>query len=254
MKIQPPPFIIPGSIYSFLNACDLEYLQDFVNYFNTKVFKDRYYPQFEWFKEDLSGIESITNLGCGSGRETFALMWKIKPTEALGIDNNSDKIDRAKGIARFRQRFSSSIIPSVKNQQAAKLLQDWYDGLPIEIREGGVPQFIHGDISVHINLPEDHFTLVYCRYTLWTIIESNKNNLSSVCQNIFRILKSGIGRVVIIEPSTKGSNSYDFVNYFRAAGLKLDRLVEDKSCLGWLEPFKEVTDPIDPKGYIFSKL
>jgi SAM-dependent methyltransferase len=256
MKIQPSPYLIPERNISFLEIGDLEFLNSFVQYFNNKDFDDRYFSQFEWFKEELSGVESIANLGCGKGRETFALMWKLEATEAVGIDIDGAKIEFATRIAQFRHWFSTSLVPSVRNrnQQAVKLLQEWYEALPIEIREGATPQFYPGNISEGIEQPDNHFNLVYCRFTLWTIAGNDKDSLSSVCRNISRILKPRVGRVVIVEPSKKESTNYDFGHCFREAGLRLDRVEEEKSRLGWLEPFKLETEPKDPKGYIFTKL
>jgi SAM-dependent methyltransferase len=253
VKIQPPPFMLPGSNICFISSDDIEYLCSFVNYFNDKDFDERYFTQLEWFKEDIFGIERLLNFGCGWGRETFALSWKIKPTESVGIDINSSNIEFAKSMAKFRERFLTSILPSVRKPIANKFLQDWFEGLPIEIWMGIPPQFIQDNITTFGVKPENPFSLVYCRCTLWKMLDNDKNCMSSVSRNINKMLKPRVGRLVIVEPSKKGSVDYGFEKYFQETGFILDRVEEKESRLGWLEPFGLGNEQKDIKGYIFSK-
>jgi SAM-dependent methyltransferase len=254
MKIQQPPTQVTGSYTRILGIDDLEYVSNFIHYYNDKDFDERYYSQFEWFKGNVSGIESIANLGCGAGRETFALTWKLHPSESIGIDIDNKKIKSANEVVQFRNRFLTGIVPSVRDSHAVNFLQSWYEGLPIEIREGVLPQFVPGDITLPLNLPDNYFYLVYSRYTLWEISDSGSDNLSSVCHNISRILRPRLGRVVIVEPSANGSNDYDFERYFHIAGLELIRIEEEKNNLGWLEPYMHENEPQNPRGYVFAKL
>jgi hypothetical protein len=76
VKIPSPPYKLPGSNTFFLGIDDIQYLCTFVKYFSDEYFDNRYYSQLEWFKDDIVDKERILNIGCGSGRETFALSWK----------------------------------------------------------------------------------------------------------------------------------------------------------------------------------
>jgi len=227
----------------------LECLCQIRHYFRDQDFDDRYFSQFDWFREILPSTESILNLGCGNGREAFALGWELGASTVVGIDLDHDKIQHANEVIQcinsYRHRFPTHYADEVR---------DWYEGMPHRIKEGILPKFLEADASQGLPSYDNGFDLVYCRYTLWQIADRNLDDLRSTCQSMAEVMKPESGRVVIVEPNKKEGVEYDFVECFQDAGLTLCAQEEDRNRLGWLEPFKRETDPVDPKGYIFAKL
>lgn len=254
MIIEFPPTNLPGSLTWFIRFDQMESLSDFCRYFRDEDFDDRYFSQLDWFKDMIPRVESILNVGCATGRETFALMWKLNASVALGIDTDESKISSARKVAQFRHWFHDEILVSVLDQRGVQSLRDWNEEwVPLPVRKGIVPEFVKVDISEGIaelghTSSLQAFDLVYCRYVLWQVAErGGVSSLQSTCQNIAHATKQESGRVVVVEPTRRGTREYDFAACLQNAGLVLERVEEDANRLGWLE------DPeTDPMGYIFK--
>jgi hypothetical protein len=68
MKISDPPKAI-SEIELTLHPA--ENLVQLVNrHFDDNDFELRYFPKFEWFKDELPKAETLLDIGCGQGRET----------------------------------------------------------------------------------------------------------------------------------------------------------------------------------------
>ncbi|MFC2031602.1 class I SAM-dependent methyltransferase [Chloroflexota bacterium] len=249
MRIPSPPISIPPHNISNLQIKELECLCQIRHYFRDQDFDDRYFSQFDWFREVLPSTESILDLGCGNGREAFALGWEMGAGTVVGVDLDDDKIRYAYEVTQcidsYRHRFPTHYADQVR---------DWYKGMPHRIKAGILPKFLKMDASQGLPWSDNGFGLVYCRYTLWQIADRSLDDLRSTCQSMAEAVNPESGRVVIVEPSKKEGFEYDFVECLQDVGLALCAKEEDRNGLGWLEPFKRETDPIDPKGYIFAKL
>jgi SAM-dependent methyltransferase len=242
-----PPLRAPHNICS-LSLCELDWLCRIRHYFRDQDFDDRYFSQFDWFREVLPRTESILNLGCGNGREAFALGWELRAGTVVGIDIDDNKIRDANEVTQCINNCRRTF-PTHRSEQ----VREWYEEMPHRIRQGPLPQFLKRDASRGLRASETGFDLVYCRYTLWQIADRSPDDLRSTCQGMAEALNPECGRVVTVEPSRRGGFEYEFVEWFQAAGLALSAKEEDPNSLGWLEPFTSETDPADPKGYIFTR-
>jgi chemotaxis methyl-accepting protein methylase len=224
---------------------------EFNSYFKDEVFDYIYYSQFEWFREELGHTDKVLSLGCGSGRETFALMWELKAVEAKGIDVDCKKIKRAKqctqDILEFAKIMQQALVETDNEQ-----FQTWYENMPTELVDGIAPKFFQGDISDNllesISRPESYFDLVYCRNVLYFIADKGRDKLHLTLQNIAQAVKPEAGRVVAVEPTTKDDTQYNFEICFEQAGLILTKEPEHKSRLGYLK-----MPETNPKGYIMKQ-
>ncbi len=229
-----------------------ERILEFNNYFKDKDFDDRYYSQFEWFRGELNCTDKILSLGCGNGRETFALMWAMKAKETTGVDIDCEKIEHTMKRAQDIQEFAE-IVRQVLADINSDQLQAWRDCIPTELLECIVPQFFQGDISDNllesISCPDGYFDLVYCRNVLYFMADESKAKLYLALQNIVRAVKPKTGCVVVVEPTVRGSILYDFRTHFKQAGLILVKEPPgSKDHLGCLE-----MPETNPMGYILKR-
>jgi SAM-dependent methyltransferase len=246
MNIQPPPVSVAQLHYFEI----YDYILQFAFFFRDEDFENRYFSQFKWFREELPQTERVLNLGCGNGRETFALMWVLGATEAVGIDIEDTKIESAKHIVRLIHEFSAQVMPPILSGQMRRVeqLQAWYeDNIRFEIRQCTLPLFYQGDITISISQPSDYFDLVYCRYLLDKLADKSKDRLRVAIKNIARAVSPKRGRVIIVEPTVKDDFQYDFEACFVEAGLSLVK-VQEGGHLGFLE-----WPETDPRGYILTK-
>jgi SAM-dependent methyltransferase len=234
-----------------------DFIREFNNcgYFSDADFDDRYFPKFRWFREALpQEIDKVINLGCGRGRETFALMWYLKATKAVGIDNDHEKIKKANGVTQAIRIFSTEVMPYVLErcpEERARELQAWYENendVPFGISAGRLPKFCKENAE-NMSQPYDYFDLVYCRYVLWKILmDRGKEGLFNAIQNMANVVRPKVGRVVIVEPTEKDGVSYDDLKqHFVRADLTLVE-VKDENHLGGSE-----WPGTKPKGYICLK-
>jgi SAM-dependent methyltransferase len=262
MRIPPPP---QSSLGSSFGMEPIEELLRWVNNcFRDIDFDDRYLPRFEWFRQEIPQPETILNVGCGGGRETFALMWTFGAIEAIGIDIDNEpkrphKIFIANRIAQtireFPNRFSTEVMPLVskgESREYIERLQAWYEtSVPSEIKKGIVPKFFKEDISESISQPLDYFDLVYSRYVLDKVMDESEDGLKRAIQNIVRAVKLKTGRIIFVVPTEKDKNGvriyYDFEQHF-PKDLSL-LVVKDGICLG-----DEEWPETNPKGYICTRL
>ncbi len=258
MKIVPPP---PNSLKTNIN--DLEHLNNIYRNFNEE-FINKHFPYFEWFKEVLP-VKSVLHLGCGWGKETFALAWGLEAPRTIGLDKNPDVTqwakEKAKFISDFRTRFPR-ILQSVSDPHHQNQLKTWwYEEMPNEIREGVLPKFPDAlDFSLPIPdnyfEPDNYFDLVYCRYCLYQIAKEGQSSLFSACQNIRNVLRPETGRVVIVEPTKEGYVTYDFKGCLQDVGLILLKVQEKDSRLGRREidnPKNREKGLANPEGYILKR-
>jgi len=248
MKIQPEPPLVP------LPMTDIEPLYELADYFRDENFDTRYLPKLEWFIEGCSQFESVLNLGCSRGRETFALTWCLRLVQAVGVEIDYERIRYARKITRFlstfRHKYCTQNLPSFGDRRYVETLQTWCEGMPTEIREGNLPEFVQEDISRGIAHPDNSFDLIYSRYTLWKLMERQGEGLLSALRDIARIVKLEMGRVVLVEPEQKGEFCRDYLQSCLAeAGLTTIKTEDNGSRLGGAD------DPdTNPIGYILAKL
>jgi len=240
-----------------------------VNYhLNDEHFDLRYFPMFEWFKDELPKAEKILNIGCGNGRETFALMWALKAVEALGIDIDDDpkqeKIQTANvmanAIQEFARKFNSQVIPEVSrkySREYASQLRDWYDtGVPEFIKSCSVPVFLKMDITekdLLNHLQFNHHDLVYSSYVLDKILDKDEQGVFIAIKNMTILVKPESGRFVFVVPTKKekdgASIQYDFEQYI-SGELTIVKIERDEYLLGRGRPEWHGTNPI---GYILMR-
>jgi hypothetical protein len=154
-------------------------------------------------------------------------------------------------MAKFRKRLLTEIIPSIKNPSARTLLTKWYEYLPAYIKMGLIPEFIEDSITTYSNRQEKPFSIIYCRCTIWRMLEDGENSLRCLSIQIRKLLKPDIGRLIIVEPSNNGDIDYRYDKVFQSEGIILKRMEEDKRNLGWMEPFGDESERKDITGYIF---
>ena len=263
MKIPEPPRPDPYSI-------GLEPVDEMVQWVNNQLddehFDLRYFPKFEWFMDELSNTERILNIGCGHGRETFALMWKLNAIEALGIDIDDDpKKERiftanilVNAIREFARKFNSQVIPEVSrmySSEYATQLRDWYDtAVPDVIKSCTIPQFQKMDITEEELLNDfqpNYYDLVYSSFVLDKILDEDEQRVFVAIKNMMSFVKRGSGRIVFVVPTKKEidgtSIQYDFEQYV-SGELSIVKIEKDEQRLG--RPEWHGTEPI---GYILIR-
>lgn len=231
------------------------------NYFNDAYFDERYFSQLEWLSKDFKDVEGILNIGCGRGRETFALLLKLTPKKSMGIDcgtliedkKKMPKVEDGRTIIHSLAEINR-IMEEIAERKATyrpeafKQMWDWYmSAIPPKFREG-LPIFQHEDISKSISLSEK-VEMIYCRYVLHIIANNGLEDLTSSISNISSALKDG-GKVVIVEPTTTDRGvplEYSIVDMFKKAGFDVEKTV-DESELGYIK-----SKNTNPEGYIFQK-
>jgi SAM-dependent methyltransferase len=247
MRIPPPP--TPSSEPQFVPG--LDQIERFVEFINGLLadsgFDDRYFPRFEWFKQHLPRVRTILNVGCGHGRETFALMWALDATEAIGIDKDDDpdvpdKIYTAQSLAWQIQNFSRIFDQAIAQlargctKEYCEELRAWFDGrVPSEIKSGTAPLFYKMNVSARCPQHPSGFDLMYCRYVLDKIADKDEGMLRSAIRNMKSRVRPGTGRIVAVEPSVKEKDGvlvrYKFESYFEELGVEI-LVVKDESHLG----------------------
>lgn len=253
MRIQEPPASNTG-LEDYIAHC----VRELNDYFDDANFEERYFPKFDWFRESLQQTERILNVGCGAGRETFALMWAFKAAEARGIDENSNKIKAANMMAVTIRRLVTEIVPRTLQLKSLpegypQQLQAWYESkIPSEIKSIILPSFREESISDTMLEPPDHFDLVYCRYVLDKVIDNEgKNGLRSAIRNLKSAVSPEMGRIVVVLPTKRkdGTSLEDLQSHFiEGFNLMLVEPPVGESCLGGTEALGT-----EPKGYIFKR-
>jgi len=263
MKIPEPPR--PGPNSFGLEPVD-QMVQWVNNHLNDDHFDLRYFPKFEWFKDELSNTERILNIGCGQGRETFALMWNLNAVEALGIDIDDDPKQEkvftanviANAIQEFARKFNSQVIPEVSRMYSSEYvnkLRDWYDtSIPDVIKSCTVPVFLKMDITekdLLNHVQPNYYDLVYSSYVLDKILDKDEHGVFITIKNMMSLVKPESGRLVFVVPTKKEIDGipiqYDFEQYIlrELAFVKIER---DEYRLG--RPEWHGTEPI---GYILKR-
>ena len=249
MHIQSPPRSDSGleKILRF----SVEYLN---NYFQDHDFDSRYFSQFAWFRNSIVEIETILNIGCGRGRESFALMWQLGARRVVGIDKNPRRIEEADITLGNIRNLSGQSVDRILGMRSlpaefVERLRNWYESeVPVELKQQLIPEFLKLDISEQT--PQsiiEHYDLIYCRYVLDKLVQPSDTALASAAKNIARFTRPGIGRVVVVVPTEVNGMAYDVTPFLINAGLQLLKTVEERR-LGHLESPKS-----KPRGYIFVK-
>lgn len=259
MVIEYPPTKLPGSPSWFIDYDQAESLNEFCYYFRDEDFDDRYFSQFDWFKDKIPQPTNIVNVGCATGRETFALMWELSSSEALGVDIDKDKISSARRMAQFRHWFQDEVLISVRDPRGVEALQEWNEKwVPLAVRKDVVPKFVRGDISdrAQIPRPDGYCDLVYCCNVLDFLVNENKD-WDAAIRNLAALAKPATGRVVVVgatkRDSTQDRHSKrfmshdDFRPYFEKKGLELIA-VEEMAGLGHIN-----SPTTNPRGYVYGK-
>lgn len=216
--------------------------------------EERYFTQFDWFKELVPGTKVVLDIGCHYGRETFALLWCLKSEKVVGVDNclQGQKLAFVKRIsellAALREKSLEYLNSSPENKQQFQL---WYENqMPIHVRQGAQLRFYAADISNRDSFDEtdDHFDLIYSRYVLDKIWKnSGEEKVLAALQTMRCLVKPLDGRIVIVLPSQETGSEVEFdqfERYLAKTGLTVQDK-EEESSLGYLE-WPETR----PKGYI----
>jgi SAM-dependent methyltransferase len=277
VRISDPP----QGLLDHLTYDEREFLSKFNNEFAEEHFESRYYHKFEWFTQHLEGAEKLLNVGCSYGRETFALAWQLGASEAVGINVRDHELNYAQGLKdtitglfsmlqRLKtmiEQLDQNLPPWVTQEQVLPRqielnqgLLNWVKSWPSELHQDVVPSFLKQDITdTQIDsLQTDYFDLVYIRNVFHVLHEQKgEDALYLAAQNISRLVKTRVGRVIIVEPSLKNSNPCDFVKpYFDKAGLVMLQEERNVQSLG-TDQKPDDENPKDfilsPVGYIFFK-
>ncbi len=118
MFIASPPLLMskridfhteirPPVAYYHVEGC----IESINGMLSDEVFEKRYVPKFEWFKDHVQA-HRILNIGCGS-RETLALQWHYGATNAVGIDNDIEKINHANKVVNTIRALIQKHIPEL---------------------------------------------------------------------------------------------------------------------------------------------
>lgn len=186
-------------------------------------FDSRYQPKFDWFKKHVAGSTKVLNIGCGNGRETFALSWFLGAEEAIGIDKDGDKINFANillnSISKLSQNyFNNEVIPNVEGSYEDKCVSElkrWYaDEIPGELKRESKFWFGKKDIAIESLSWSNYFDLVYSRYVLDKIFDEYEEKLGFSLKNMSKAIKPETGRIVFVAPTQKNNTSYDYERYF----------------------------------------
>jgi SAM-dependent methyltransferase len=127
-------------------------------------------------------------------------MWAVNATEAVGFDKEARSVEKAKWYRQRAYDFVNKEVPMVL-QFCSQIYREeflaWYNSkVSKEIRDGILPDFKQGDISIGIDWKSDYFDLVYSRYVMDKIEESKR---LTALQEMVRITKVG-GKIVIVAP------------------------------------------------------
>jgi SAM-dependent methyltransferase len=226
---------------SGLAKWDFEYLQTF---YLAKYFEDFKSDKYERRHAWLSGlgqlpprISSLVNLGCGSGRETFALARDLDLLDTaliVGIDRDREDIRHAQDIAWAVARFANRLRdnpPPHDRPFPPEFCSFW-------LRQGIIPHFYTADIAnrseIHLPFGRTDVDLVYSRCVLRGIDDRSK--WLDAVQTMADILRPGYGLVIVVEPTTNEGFYHDFEFAFHKAGLSVVAEVDgEDNKLGHLE-------------------
>ena len=248
MKIQYPPIEASRHFYTKI----ANHVLELKAYFKDKDFDDIYYSQFEWFRGELPCTDKVLSLGCGYGREAFALMWNMKAVEAIGIDIDYKRVEHATKRSQDIREFSEIMQQALAEIDSGQF-RAWCESVPTELIDCIIPRFSQGDISDNLvestSRPDGYFDLVYCCNVLYFIADESRDKLYLALQNIARTVKAETGRIVIVEPTIKNGTQYDFRTYFEQVGLTLAKEPpEHEGRLGYLK-----MPGTKPMGYILKR-
>lgn len=235
---SPPPKSTDG--LNVEHGVKFHYDYFFTPFFN--ILHEHYKPKFRWFKEDIPSVDKIVNIGIGeAGAETFALMWSLGASEAVGFDicrsrikNANQKLDAAIG-------FVKEVVPHTLescSEEYEKLFNAWYENdVAREIRDCELPIFKHGDVVSGLDWKENHFDLAYSRYLLDKVDEQKR--LDAISEMI-RVTRPG-GHVIIVSPKRSIPDNLSNLE------ADLIRTVTEDG----LGPLEEPKDLL--RGYLFKK-
>ncbi|MEW5986489.1 MAG: class I SAM-dependent methyltransferase [Chloroflexota bacterium] len=248
MKIESPPTSDLG-----LNPerIILDFVRDFNDYFLDEDYDKRYFPRLSWFQRYLTQHDTVLNLGCSRGRETFALMWMLGARSVVGIDQVSIRImeaNRILGALRTLPKNMEFVLSHCPPSYSVELSQ-WYEReIPAQIKQGLLPAFSQGEMAELTPYPSSFFDLVYSRYVLHLIYDHSPKGIAPVINTMARLIKPSVGRVVVVEPTEKKGKSYDFEPAFAEAGLELVAKVMERDELGGADCAES-----EPTGYVYLK-
>ena len=190
-------------------------------------------------------------------------MWNLNASSAIGIDKDSKRINSAKVSTQLIKNFNNSCIPKVLSlsslsEEYRNELRDWHENkFNPKLRNEIIPEFLCCNPAENISKLPLEFDFIYCRYVLHNAIKDG-DDIFTFAENISNILKPKTGKLVIVEPTIKGKEKYDFTPYF--LGTKLDlftKEITDEYLLGGADIFplnvKEEEKGKYPKGSIFYK-
>lgn len=245
MPFEPPP--VPG------HHPQLEDFRRFASQvFGERVFAERYGKAFDWFAGAIPAPQALLNIGCSSGRETLAVQWALHIETAHGLDINRQDIGDARRVCRyirrFNRRFYRQILHRISEQEVARRLRNWYEKeLPPAFREDRLPTFYQADLTRRIPLPPASVDLVYGRYVLFQIVDTQPADVPKALRNIRRVLRPA-GHLALVEPTRREALRYHFEDDFQAAGFRMVKTVPAE-LLDFLE-----WPPTQPAGYLLQRL
>jgi len=179
--------------------------------------------RFETIPTDINFTsDKILNLGCSSGTETLALMWKFGSKETTGVDKN---ISGAKSrISRLRDLLKESNEAVKCPFISSKDLLWWNNQVPEFLKRYIFPNFIEADIVDSLPLPSSSIDIAYCSNVLYQIFDKQGKNkgVLSALSNIINVLKIG-GHIICDEP-----DKYNFRELFIKVGLLEVTLIPEK--------------------------
>lgn len=218
---------------------EIEALRPVLEAFSDRLFDDRYFRAFDWFKPYLpTPTQTILSVGCTLGREATALLWQLNAESCVGVDVEETTMHDARqvivSLMRFCRRFEDEILPTLRptNYQAA--VWAWYqERLPDSIKRGPFPHFLTADITNPLPFADSTFDLIYGRYVLDKVWDTDMGRLPNALRELKRVLKPN-GRLIAVEPTKRGEIIYAWGAYFREAGFgEVYRCPTDQ--LGFLE-------------------
>jgi len=183
--------------------------------------------ELEWLMKLNVPGKRVVDFGCADGSETFALMWMLRATEAIGIDSDIHRAERR--LQEIRQAVAESLVTLqtyVSGSYPGTVTDEdrsWWKGeVPDFLKEKRFPAFRKADMTNPTDLQwlfSERFDLAYCCFVLYHIRDDGEHRVKSAIEQMARVVRSG-GWVVAVEPvKDPDSTRLDFRGLFESSEL-----------------------------------
>src|SRR5258708_15367006 len=182
---------------------------------------------YDWITTHIEQAESIATFGCAGGEETFAFLWALGASEAIGIDKDEGSIKRARELHSAILAETNKSLRDMTHQpeSVSTNVSDWWNTRVVDFGRTGILKqdpkdiFVVGDITQPTNLLSNHYDIALVEYVLYHIWP-NENGVRQAIAEMARIVKPA-GIVAALEVVQYGDNPrVNFETLFEQTGLR----------------------------------